>query len=177
MVRRVHLASPIFCMLACALWASGQSVSPASTSPPLEHRPTAIQPTGISLGQSLAPLYGPWKFQVAIRPRIRNRQTAMGRACLRRFSMGIGRPDAIRCSQPRCCERMGESRPPGLQRLCLVSHARCGPFRGGNRSALAGPANFDDAYQVFLNGRFLGSLGNSTASSQSSFTLSRPRFH
>jgi len=160
MVRRVHLASPIFFLLACALWASSQSVGPAATSPPLEHRLTAIQPTGISLGQSLVPLYGPWKFQVGDSPA----DPATGKPLWAEPAFDDSRWESVDLTPADEASRgvvsgWGNRGHQGYSgyawyRIRVAVHSAA-----GTDLALAGPANFDDAYQVFLNGRFLGEFG------------------
>jgi hypothetical protein len=70
MARRVGsaVAISLSLLLACGLWASAQAAPPKKTSQGQDQARLAEPATTISLGQSLVPLYGPWKFQAGDSP-------------------------------------------------------------------------------------------------------------
>ena len=92
--------------------------------------------THVTLGRSIVPLYGPWKFTVGDSPVDPATHAPLwGPAGLRRFPLGDGRPDAERGSRSpgrlfRLRDRLDIARASRLFRLRLVPHP--GP---GNCSA------------------------------------------
>jgi hypothetical protein len=70
MPSRVALAGSVSfsLLLACGLWASAQAAQSITTSPREDQAASATPASAISLGQSLVPLYGPWRFQIGDSP-------------------------------------------------------------------------------------------------------------
>jgi hypothetical protein len=144
-------------VLVCGIRATAQSGKPK----PAELG-TAIP---LTIGQSMVPLYGPWKFQVGDSP----------------IDPATNKP---LWAQPEFDDATWET-------VDLTPKGAVNPFRGssgyvpgwggrghpgysgyawyrirvrvnaqpGEKLALGGPAYFDDAYQLFLNGTLLGSFG------------------
>jgi hypothetical protein len=154
-------------LLVCGMRATAQSGNPKPTEPG-----TAVP---ITLGQSMVPLYGPWKFQVGDSP----------------IDPATNKP---LWAQPGFDDATWET-------VDLTPKGAVNPFRGssgyvpgwggrghpgysgyawyrirvrvnaqpGETLALGLPAYFDDAYQLFLNGTPLGSFGR--------FDGKRPEFY
>jgi hypothetical protein len=122
---------------------------------------TASDPsaTSITLGQSVAPLNGPWKFHVGDDPRWADPnfddsqwETVDLASKARAFDP--------RHWNVRLCAGLDDEGPPRLLGLRVVPHPGAGGgAQPGQKLALAGPADVDDSYQVFLNGALLGSFG------------------
>jgi len=121
----------------------------------------------VTLGQSAVPLYGPWKFTVGDSP--------LDPATLLSLWAEPGFDDA-KGENVDLTPKEGATDPttgisgyvpgwtakdhPGYWGYAWYRiHIRV-EDRPGQRLALAGPSDFDDAYQLFANGRLLGSYGD-----------------
>jgi hypothetical protein len=60
----------------------------------------------------------------------------------------------------RVCPGLDGQGPPRLLGIRLVPHSSAGAAAAGAELALAGPADVDDAYQVFDNGELAGHFGD-----------------
>jgi stage II sporulation SpoE-like protein len=158
MARTFWLAGFVPVALLSAGMSAAQQIQPASSS--------ATTPDVITLGRSAVPLYGPWKFTVGDSP----------------LDPQTGKPQ---WAEPAFDDSQWETvdlRPKAGFQGNIVGAAGLSPgwtLRGhsvyagyawyririrvqaepGVKLALAGPDNFDDAYQVFSNGALLGGFG------------------
>ncbi len=114
----------------------------------------------VTLGNSTVPLTGPWKFHIGDSPQAAGTK-----------GMAWAQPDyddsgwetvdltPADAASGRALGGWGSRGHKGYAgyawyRIRIAVHTPA-----GEKLALAGPANFDDAYQVFLNGRLLGGFG------------------
>ena len=104
-----------------------------------------------------------WKFQVGDSPLDPNtHEPVWARPISSRFGMGAGEPQLVpRCWQYGVYPWLVRKRARWVLGICLVprpSEFDSPPYP--QELALAGPDRVDDAFQVFLNGRLLGGLGD-----------------
>ncbi len=160
----LSLALSLVCVLGASNLAAQSSATTAESSSVPPAKPTAV----ISLGQSLAPLDGPWKFHVGDSPV----DPATGQPLWAQPAFDDSgwenvdlTPTDAASDEVSGWTKRGHADYSGYAwyRLHLQAHATT-----GGQLALAGPANFDDAYQLFLNGALLGGFGN--------FAGSRPKY-
>jgi hypothetical protein len=155
MARRVAPVFLFMMFLLCGISATSQlraQTDPAAAIP-------------IQLGQSMVPLYGPWKFQVGDSPidPATNQplwaQPEFDDATWETVDLtpkvSVNPFQGLSGYVPGWGER-GHSGYSGFAWYRIRVKIQARP---GERLALAGPADFDDAYQLFLNGRFLGGFG------------------
>jgi Stage II sporulation protein E (SpoIIE) len=131
--------------------------------------------TPVILGQSMVPLYGPWKFHIGDSPI----QPGTNQPLWATPDFDDSSWETVDLNPKSAVNHYhglsgwvtgwGDRGHPnywgyGWYRIRVKIHAQ-----PGEPLALAGPANFDDAYQVFLNGALLGSFGR--------FDRKRPRFY
>jgi len=165
MARRFTPVFLLTMLLACGIRATAQSSAPVSPSPTVP----------IQLGQSMVPLYGPWKFQVGDSPiDPANNQPLWAQPEFNDASwetVDLTPKDALNPFQglsgyvPGWGER-GHAGYSGYAWYRIRVEVQAQP---GERLAVAGPANFDDAYQLFLNGSLLGEFGR--------FREKRPKYY
>lgn len=166
MARRFAISLLYLAVLACGIPSTAQSVESLQAAPVQTENAAHI-----TLGQSLAPLYGPWKFQVGDSP--------LNPATHTPLWAEPGFDDSqweTVDTAPRSGERgpnMGENEyVPGWTAKGHAGYWGYGWYRirvhletqSGGKLALAGPTDIDDAYQVFANGIALGSFGDFTGS-------------
>jgi len=133
--------------------------------------PAAASPSGnsenVTLGQSVVPLYGPWKFTVGDSP--------LDPATHQPLWAEPGFDDS-EWENVDLTPKEGATDPlngisgyvpgwtakghPGYWGYAWYRIRVRVEDRPGQRLALAGPSDFDDAYQLFANGRLLGSYGD-----------------
>ncbi len=155
-----------FAALMCAAgWAQSPAIGSATER-------SAVS-TDIHLGDSVAPLYGPWKFSIGDSP----------------VDASTGRPlwaetgfDDSQWESADLTPKDGSLDPvsglsgyvpgwtgkghPGYWGYAWYRIRVKVETKPGVKLALAGPANVDDAYQVFDDGNLMGSLGTFSSSSQ-----------
>jgi hypothetical protein len=136
-------------------------------SQPTQETSQATSSLHIKLGQAVAPLYGPWKFRVGDSPV----NPATGAPLWAEpgfddsawetidFAAGNGASDPINGQQGYLSGWTGRGHANywGFAWYRLVVHVEARP---NEKLALAGPSDVDDCYQVFDNGRLLGSFGD-----------------
>jgi stage II sporulation SpoE-like protein len=149
--------------LALCLAASFAAVLPAQT-PPAPPKDDTLE---ITLGQAAAPLYGPWKFTIGDSPLdpTTNQplwaQPAFDDSRWETVDLtpkdGAVDPTAGQSGYVPGWTTRGHADYSGYAWYRI--RVRC---HGGTGSplALAGPADIDDAYQLFADGKLLGSFGN-----------------
>jgi hypothetical protein len=136
-------------------------------------KPDAAIP--LTLGQSMLPMYGPWKFQVGDSPI--NAVTNQPLWAEPGFDDSKWETVDLTPKEPVNPFRGSSGYVPGWEMRGHPGYIGYAWYRirvrvnaqPGEQLALAGPANFDDAYQVFLNGALLGSFGQ--------FNGKRPAFY
>jgi hypothetical protein len=147
-MRRLSLSALLVCLVAllpaCAAHAQGTASDPSAAS--------------ITLGQSIAPLNGPWKFHVGDDPRWADPnfddaqwETVDVTPKARAFDPVIGTSGYV--------PGWTTKGHPGYWGYAWYRIRVRVAAQPGQKLALAGPADVDDAYQVFLNGALLGSFG------------------
>jgi hypothetical protein len=162
--RRFHIAFPILLLFGYCGWTQAQAAPSQSD----------VAEQGIAeirLGQSAIPLYGPWKFTVGDSP----------------VNPKTGQPlwaepdfDDARWETVDLTPKEGSFDPVSGSLVYVPGWAAKGhpdywgyawyrirvhlQERPGEKLALAGPSNVDDAYQVFDNGELVGSFGDFTGS-------------
>ena len=114
--------------------------------------------TRITLGQSIVPLNGPWKFHVGDDPRWADPSFDDAQWETVDLAPKAGAFDPIMGTSGYVPGWTAKGHPGywGYARYRIRVQVAVQP---GESLALAGPANVDDAYQVFLNGALLGSFG------------------
>ena len=165
MRQRITVYFPLLAVLACAVLSMAQRAGFPRPAPD-----QAENTANVTIGQSLAPLYGPWKFQVGDSPLDSTTRTP------------LWAEPGFDDSQ---WETVDLTPKPGVHRPVLADPdyvagwtAKGHPGYWGfawyrirvqlnadaaEKLALAGPADMDDAYQVFSNGLLLGSFGDFTS--------------
>ncbi len=167
MVRRFATILVSFALLACGVRTMAQAAGGEPAKPGAA--------TSITLGQSMVPLYGPWKFHVGDSPVDPGTNRPLWAAP--EFDDATWETVDLTPKGPLNPLRGSSGYVPGWgkkghpgywgyawYRIRVRVHAQ-----PGEQLALAGPANFDDAYQLFLNGSLLGSFGR--------FSGQRPKFY
>lgn len=153
-------------MLACCISAAARPAEPK-----LAALAQVANTESIPIGQSVALLRGPWKFHIGDSPRSSVTNTpewaepsfddSKWETVDLESNQGAGSPGTERVESIAGWTAQGHAGYWGYAwyriRLHLVT-------RQDDNLALAGPANVDDAYQVFLDGRLLGSFGDFTGS-------------
>jgi hypothetical protein len=168
--RRIDFAVVCLTLLLCRMAVSAQAVAP----PPVASV-TPGMATSVTVGQSLVPLYGPWKFHVGDSPvdastnQLIWATSQFDDATWESVDLTpTGEIDpfqGIFASVPGWGKR-GHPGYWGYAWYRIRVRVEAPP---GERLALAGPANVDDAYQLFLNGALLGSFGR--------FSEGRPKIY
>ncbi len=117
----------------------------------------------ITLGQSIAPLYGPWKFHTGDNPAWASQDFDDSQWETIDLTPQQGSFDPIIGVSNYVPGWTVKSHPGywGWAWYRLRVHTNAQP---GQKLALTGPADVDDAYQVFANGKLLGSFGKFPAS-------------
>jgi len=144
-------------------------VSAASAQPTDSTRATAI--AQVTIGQSVAPLYGPWKFHVGDSPLDPATHASLWAepgfddskwetVTLAPPGSAVGASNGITEDVPGWTAR-GHARYWGYAWYRIAIHLERRP---SEKLALAGPSDVDDAYQVFWNGMPIGSFGDFAAS-------------
>ena len=157
-----RLTSILLFLVACSMPVSAQTSQPGAAIP-------------LTLGQSMVPLYGPWKFQVGDSPI--NPVTNQPLWAEPGFDDSKWETMDLTPKGPVNPFRGSSGYVPGWEERGHPGYIGYAWYRirvrvnaqPGEQLALAGPANFDDAYQVFLNGALLGSFGR--------FNSKRPAFY
>jgi len=161
MARRFPILLLILTSLACGIRATAQSARP---------EPAKLgTDVSLSLGHSMLPLYGPWKFQVGDSPI----EPATNQPLWVQPDFDDATWETVDLTPA------GADNPlvPGWGKRGHSSYAGYAWYRirvnvnaqPGEKLALAGPPVFDDAYQLFLNGKLLGAFGR--------FDGKRPKFY
>jgi hypothetical protein len=162
--RRFYIAFPILLLFGYCGWTQAQAA-------PSQSEVAEQGIAEISLGQSAAPLYGPWKFTVGDSPI--NPKTSQPLWAEPDF-------DDARWETVDLTPKEGSFDPflgssgyvPGWEAKGHPGYWGYAWYRirvhlqerPGEKLALAGPSDVDDAYQVFDNGELLGSFGDFTGS-------------
>jgi len=162
--RRCPASIPCLAVLACGI---------LSTSPFANSSQAVLPPSGntahITLGQSLVPLYGPWKFRVGDSP-----ISPVTHAPLwaePNFDDSAWETVDLAPKNGALGPNMGDrgyvpgwtaKGHPGYWGYAWYRIRVELQSRPGQRLALAGPTDMDDAYQAFANGSALGSFGDFT---------------
>ncbi len=157
-----RLTSILLFLVACSMPVSAQTSQPGAAIP-------------LTLGQSMVPLHGPWKFQVGDSPI--NPVTNQPLWAEPGFDDSKWETMDLTPKGPVNPFRGSSGYVPGWEERGHPGYIGYAWYRirvrvnaqPGEQLALAGPANFDDAYQVFLNGALLGSFGR--------FNSKRPAFY
>jgi hypothetical protein len=127
--------------------------------------PTAPSPDIITLGQSVVPLYGPWKFTIGDSPI----DPSTNQPLWANPAFDDSRWETVDLT-PKTPARNAAAQAPGYTPgWAARGHAGYSGYAwyrirvkvqaSASDLALAGPAAFDDAYQVFQNGTLLGGFG------------------
>jgi Stage II sporulation protein E (SpoIIE) len=148
----LRLTSILVFLLACSMPIMAQTGKPSAAVP-------------LTLGQSMVPLYGPWKFQVGDSPI--NAVTNQPLWAEPGFDDSKWETVDLTPKEPVNPFRGSSGYVPGWEKRGHPGYTGYAWYRirvrvnaqPGEQLALAGPANFDDAYQFFLNGTLLGSFG------------------
>jgi len=159
--RRFHIAFLVLLSLGCCVMGKAQPVSGQKT--PAQADGTV----DITLGQSAVPLYGPWKFTVGDSPVDPTSHTPLW--AQQRF-------DDSKWETVDLTPKNGALDPvsglagyvPGWTAKGHPGYWGYGWYRirvhlegpAGEKLALAGPPEMDDVYQVFDDGRLVGSFGD-----------------
>ncbi|HTB95699.1 MAG TPA: PP2C family protein-serine/threonine phosphatase [Terracidiphilus sp.] len=168
----------VLCLTLClrTMFAGGvavvaQTAEASNSQAPDDHAKAQRVPTDstaqVTLGQSAVPLYGPWKFMVGDSPT--DPETGQPRWAEPSF-------DDSQWETVDLAPKDGAVSPiggfsgyvPGWTARGHADYSGYAWYRirvhcqGGSKSslALAGPANIDDAYQAFDEGKLLGSFGD-----------------
>ena len=117
----------------------------------------------ITLGQSIAPLYGPWKFHIGDNPAWASPNFDDSQWETVDLTPQPGNFDPIIGVSNYVPGWTVKGHPGywGWAWYRLRVHTNAQP---GQKLALVGPADMDDAYQIFANGKLLGSFGKFPAS-------------
>jgi hypothetical protein len=172
MARRFRIAFPVLLLFAYSGWAQTQAV-------PIKPESAADKKAEISLGQSAVPLYGPWKFTVGDSP-----VDPVAHAPLW-AEPGF---DDSKWETVDLTSKEGSFDPtigtsgylpgwtakghPGYWGYAWYRIRVHLQERPGEKLALAGPSDVDDAYQVFDNGSWWAASATSPPAHQSSITPS-----
>ena len=162
MVRRVVLLISAYAIALNGGFASAQAVE----APQLSSH-SAKSAAHIDLGQSIIPLYGPWKFQLGDSPV----DPATHNPLFAESGFDDSAWETVDLSPVKGAHGpiMGDSGyvagwtakgHPGYWGYAWYRIRIDMNVSRNARLALAGPSDFDDAYQVFLNGASLGSFGD-----------------
>jgi signal transduction histidine kinase len=151
-------------MLACGMLCAAQQVKP-----PLAAPVQAENTASITLGQSLAPIYGPWKFHVEDSPLDPVTQTPLwaepGFNDAQWETVDLTPKPGARGPILADPDYVAGWTARGHQGYWGFAWYRIRVQLTADRAeklALAGPADVDDAYQVFANGSLLGGFGDFT---------------
>ena len=164
MARRFCIALIVLLLFAYGGWAQAQAV-------PVKPESAADNMAEISLGQSAAPLYGPWKFTVGDSPV--DPVTHAPLWAEPGFDDSKWETVDLTSKEGSFDPTIGTSGylpgwtakgHPGYWGYAWYRIRVHLQERPGEKLALAGPSDVDDAYQVFDNGELVGSFGDFTAS-------------
>ncbi len=161
MARRFATVLLFLTLLACGITAKAQSGMPQ----PAEPTSTVVP---LTLGHSMLPLYGPWKFQVGdspLDPVTHQPLWAQPEFDDATWETVDLTPKGTAGYVPGWVQR-GH---PGYSGYAWYRMRVKVQPRSGEKLGLAGPGLFDDAYQFYLNGTLLGSFGQ--------FEGKRPSFY
>jgi hypothetical protein len=155
-------------LLSLTVWFAGSFLAPAQSPTPTQappERPDRI--AHVTLGQAAVPLYGPWKFTVGDSPI----DPRTGKALWAEPDFDDSKWETVDLTP----KDRGISSISGTSGYVPGWTAKGHPgywgyawyrirvlvqARRGQQLALAGPANVDDAYQVFDNGELAGHFGD-----------------
>jgi Stage II sporulation protein E (SpoIIE) len=135
--------------------------APLHAQSPNPPAPTPQPPEAqITLGQSAVPLYGPWKFTVGDSPI----DPATGKPLWAEPGFDDSHWETVDLTPDRLA---ANGLKPGWTGLGHPGYSGYAWYRTqlqvhpqpGEKLALAGPTEFDDAYQLFLNGAQIGEFG------------------
>jgi hypothetical protein len=169
-VRRFRFASLML------LWFGFAVCAPAQPTPTREAPAAAGGGVHITLGQSVVPLYGPWKFTIGDSPVDPATHALMWAAS----GFDDSAWETVDLTPEKGSVDPISGQPdyiPGWTARGHAGHWGYGWYRvrvqvqgrPGEKLALAGPSDVDDAYQAFDNGELVGSFGD--------FSGSRPTFY
>ncbi|MGB9407487.1 MAG: PP2C family protein-serine/threonine phosphatase, partial [Terracidiphilus sp.] len=146
-------------------------VTPVNAAPPkqkhAEKAVAVLDTTKISLGQATAPLFGPWKFQAGDSPldpvthaplwADPDFDDSKWETVNLMPKDGTFDPVGIMTAYVPGWTARGHERYWGYAWYRMRVHLEARP---GDKLALAGPSDLDDAYEIFANGVKLGSYGD-----------------
>jgi hypothetical protein len=169
MKRRCLLA--LLACLVCTVFASAQN----TPSP---------EPIQITLGQSVVPLYGPWKFTVGDSPL----DPATGAPLWAQSGFDDSKWETVDLTpKAGVFDPLGgfSGYVKGWTALGHANHWGYGWYRirvqvsaqPGEKLALGGPADVDDAYQLFVDGSLIGSFGKFTGAHPTIYYTEPMMFH
>ncbi len=123
------------------------------------------QSTRLTLGQSMLPLYGPWKFHIGDSPIDPTGQPVWAQA---NFDDATWETVDLTPSQPVSPFAGIAGYVPGWAQKGHPGYSGYAWYRirvtiqdyPGRKLSLAGPSLFDDAYQLYLDGKLAGSFGS-----------------
>ena len=166
MARRFHFSFLLLALFAFSILCPAQPVLP----------PQSDNAEHITLGRSVAPLYGPWKFQVGDSPIDPATHAPLWAESgfddskwetvdLTPTSGAIDPTSGFTGYVPGWTAR-GHAGYWGYAWYRIRVHVET---HSGEKLALAGPADMDDAYQVFDNGALVGHFGDFTGNSPAAY--------
>jgi len=158
-------------ILFCSLSVVAQPPESPQHRPPQPASAQAQSAEHVPLGQSIAPLYGPWKFHVGDSP-----ADPITHAPLwAEPGFDDSSWESVDLTPERSAQRPAFNDVEPVPGWTAKGHANYWGYAWyrirlhlntgiGEKLALAGPSDVDDAYQVFLNGNVLGRFGRFSGS-------------
>jgi hypothetical protein len=154
--RRHHVTLIAVFLLGCCGWALAQTASAADA-----------EAAKAGVGQSVIPLNGPWKFEPGDSPR----DEITGATLWAQAGFDDSKWETVDLTPKEGTFDAWNGASGYVAGWTAKGHPGYSGFawyrihvkvdaQPGQRLALAGPADVDDAYQVFSNGRLLGSFGD-----------------
>jgi hypothetical protein len=166
MGKRARFFLSVF-LTAWVVWAATAAAQPFGLQPTQAHQPAAGGTVNVRLGQSVVPLYGPWKFTVGDSPI----DPKTGQPLWAESSFDDSKWETVDLTP-----KAGDVDPltgltgyvPGWADRGHAGYWGYAWYRirvdveaqPGQALALAGPADIDDIYQVFANGGLVGQFGS-----------------